>query len=113
MKREFECVYYDGDENYGYFGYDCFLDQEEYPLSYDYVTAMVAELFPCHVKRVKTLEEIAMKTVLKHRISMEEMSRELKKRSVLLVHGQNSIEDEDDGTEEDVYMQADYDEYQV
>ena len=41
---------------------------------------------------------------------MEEMSRELKRRSVLLLQGQSSSDD-DNEAEEDVYVESDYCEY--
>ena len=44
MKSEFEYLYYDGDYDYpAYDAYDCFQHQEDFLLSYDEVTAMVAE----------------------------------------------------------------------
>ena len=107
--NNFEFLYHEGDESLDYNDdYDCFPHHEEYPLSYDAMTAMVAELHPCHVRQPKILEVIALKTVLKNGISMEEMSRELKKRSVMLLHGQSSSGDNE--AEEDVYVESDYDE---
>jgi hypothetical protein len=88
---------------------DLFSSQEDYPLSIDDVTAMVVELYPSQVKHPRSLEEIAMKVVLKHGISMEEMSRDLKKKSVLLLQGKISHEDVD--VEGDVYSQNNNNKY--
>ena len=54
VKSEFKFLYYDCDENNDYPAYDCFQHQENFPLSYDEVTAMVAELFPSRVRQIKT-----------------------------------------------------------
>ena len=42
---------------------------------------------------------------------MEEMSRDLQEKSVVLLSGKIGYDDEDDGTEKDVFDQDDYDEY--
>jgi hypothetical protein len=66
------------------------------PLNFDDLVAMVAEVYPSHVKQLKTLEDFAMRTVLKHGISMEEMSGALRKKSELMMKGKFSVGDEGD-----------------
>jgi len=66
---------------------------EGYHFSLNDAAAMVAEFYPSP-PQVKTLEDIAMKAVIKNGISMEEMSSDLKKKSVLMLQGKDRVRDE-------------------
>jgi len=63
-----------------------------YPFSFDDLAAMVGEFYPS--SQIKSLEDIAMKAVLKHGVSMEEVSSALKKKSVIMLQGKATFEDE-------------------
>ena len=114
IENIFDSLYFDSfeeeEEDYPE-DFDFFELQEVFPLSHEDVTAMVAELYPSRVKHPKTLEEIALKLVLKHGISLEEMSKGLQRQSVMLLQAKINYDDENAGDEKDVFVQDDYDEY--
>jgi len=115
IENLFDSLYFDSieDDEDDYYpeDLDFFELQEDFPLSFDDLTAMIAELYPSRVKHPKTLEEIVLKMVLKHGISLEEMSKGLQKQSVMLLLGKISYDDENAGDEKDDFDQDDYDEY--